>query len=104
MHSIDNYLHAQLLYSAIKMCRYLLKEGGKLVVKVFMSSEHNLLLESQLRSIFESVVWTKPLSSRYQSVENFVVCERFIGVHRDDSETSNSAERYYEFGDLSVFD
>lgn len=78
LHDIDEYIQAQLLFSAINITTHVLCEGGTFVAKIFRGRDVGLLY-SQLRLIFSRVSVAKPASSRNSSIESFVVCQDFKG-------------------------
>lgn len=66
IHDLDEFVQSQLLLAAMNITTYLLKKGGAFVGKIFRGSD-NSLLKSQLQLFFESVLITKPRSSRNSS-------------------------------------
>ena len=113
LHDLDEYLQSQLLLAATQITFRLLETGGTFVAKIFTqqpqsrAARHNdlsaarpgtsgALLASQLRTCFDRVEIAKPRSSRYGSVEHFVVCQGFrpaAGLHSQDikAETDEGA-------------
>jgi len=78
LHDVDEYIQGQLLLSAVNITTHVLCEGGSFVAKIFRGRNVGLLY-SQLRLLFHQVSVAKPSSSRYSSIESFVVCLGFRG-------------------------
>lgn len=76
LHDIDEYIQSQLLLAALNITTHLLKCGGLFVAKIFRGKDITLLY-SQLKTFFDIVCVTKPLSSRNSSIEAFVVCKNY---------------------------
>ena len=76
LHDIDEYVHQQLVVSALAITTHVLAPGGTFVAKVFRGRD-TALLTSTLRTYFSRVVVAKPKSSRPQSLESFVVCSGY---------------------------
>ena len=125
LHDMDEFLQAQLLFAALTITTHVLAKGGKFVAKVFRGRDLTLLA-AQLRLFFDTVTVAKPVSSRANSSECFVVCEGFqgpepphgyvpqmvvAGIHAgEEKEASSSSSHlsrivgnYVERGDLSGF-
>lgn len=75
LHDMDEYVQGQLIVSALNICLHCLKDGGNFVAKIFVGPDEDIL-KDQLAIFFESVSISKPSSSRDNSSEAFVVCER----------------------------
>ncbi|KAF1774367.1 hypothetical protein JG687_00014883 [Phytophthora cactorum] len=76
VHDIDEFMQAELLVAALNITTHVLEEGGAFVAKIFRCEQYDLLA-TQLSVFFESVSCSKPMSSRAQSNEAFVVCQGF---------------------------
>ncbi|TDH73675.1 hypothetical protein CCR75_003211 [Bremia lactucae] len=76
VHDIDEYVQAELLVAALNITTHVLEENGTFVAKIFRCEQYDLLA-MQLSVFFESVSCSKPISSRAQSNEAFVVCTGF---------------------------
>eukprot|EP00300_Choanocystis_sp_HF-7_P002238 c11733_g1_i1.p2 GENE.c11733_g1_i1~~c11733_g1_i1.p2 ORF type:complete len:205 (-),score=45.66 c11733_g1_i1:636-1250(-) len=76
LHDVDEFIQSQLILAALAITTRILKAGGSFVAKVFRGKDTTMLY-AQLGVFFESVVISKPKSSRNASVEAFVVCQNF---------------------------
>lgn len=83
LHDMDEYVQGQLIISALNICLHCLKDGGNFVAKIFVGPDEDILKE-QLAIFFESVSISKPSSSRDNSSEAFIVCERMAIPSRFD--------------------
>lgn len=105
LHALDEFLHAQLLASALTITLRLLQRGGTFVAKILcrringtaMVHDTSALLVAQLQTYFADVDVVKPRSSRASSAEHFIVCRGFFA---DASQPSSFAIH----GDLSSID
>lgn len=82
LHDLDEYIQAQLIYSALQLATSLLKKGdgkepgGAFVAKIFRGRDIDLLY-AQMGRLFEHVSCAKPRSSRSSSLESFIVCQGY---------------------------
>lgn len=77
LHDLDEYLQAQLVYSALQLATAVLKTGGTFVAKIFRGRDIDLMY-AQLGRLFTDVTCAKPRSSRGSSLESFIVCRDFV--------------------------
>jgi tRNA (cytidine32/guanosine34-2'-O)-methyltransferase len=76
LHDIDEFMQGQLMLSALAITTNLLKTDGTFVAKIFHGRDISMLY-SQFRCYFNNVTISKPRSSRYSSVESFIVCQGY---------------------------
>ncbi|KAF9763367.1 AdoMet-dependent rRNA methyltransferase spb1 [Nosema granulosis] len=81
----DAFNQNLLVFHSLNLARLFLKPGGLFVTKVFRSKDYDALIKI-FSKMFKKVEATKPLSSRSQSAEIFVVCLDFVGVGNFDEE------------------
>ncbi|KAK5639380.1 hypothetical protein RI129_011872 [Pyrocoelia pectoralis] len=85
LHSMDIYVHSQLLLGALHIMCNVLKSGGNFVVKVFHHKSNDMLTK-KLLLLFKDVVIVKPPSSRVSSIEAFAVCLNYCPPEGFDSQ------------------
>lgn len=77
LHDLDEYLQAQLVFSALQLATAILKPGsGTFVAKIFRGRDIDLMY-AQLGRLFREVTCAKPRSSRGSSLEAFIVCRHY---------------------------
>ncbi|TBU18294.1 rRNA methylase [Ordospora colligata] len=74
----DAFNQNLLVLHSIKLASEFLKKDGVFVTKIFRSQDYFSLLDVMSR-LFNVVETSKPLSSRLQSAEIFLVCMGFVG-------------------------
>lgn len=79
LHDLDEYIQAQLIYSALQLATSLLDPTsgkGTFVAKIFRGRDIDLLYY-QMGRLFDHVSCAKPRSSRASSLESFIVCQGY---------------------------
>ena len=72
--NLDSISTNELCLEAMKFSKNILKKNGKFVSKIFMGTSFNeVLLES--KNSFKEIKVFKPMSSRKDSKENFIICK-----------------------------
>jgi AdoMet-dependent rRNA methyltransferase SPB1 len=74
----DAFNQNLLVFYSLQLSSIFLREGGTFVTKIFRSNDYDSLM-AVLMKMFKKVEATKPLSSRSQSAEIFVVCLEYRG-------------------------
>ena len=74
--NIDSIVTGELCLEAMNFALEVLRENGKFVSKIFMGSSFNEIV-SKSKEVFKDVKVFKPLASRKNSKETFIIC-RFL--------------------------
>eukprot|EP01012_Entosiphon_sulcatum_P043553 TRINITY_DN578_c0_g1_i2.p1 TRINITY_DN578_c0_g1~~TRINITY_DN578_c0_g1_i2.p1 ORF type:complete len:766 (+),score=182.72 TRINITY_DN578_c0_g1_i2:489-2786(+) len=93
--SKDAYVQNVLVLSAIRAACGMLAPKGTFVTKIFRSPDYTKLI-FVLNQLFEKVEATKPLASRVQSAEIFVVCREYKAPKTIDPNLFNPKEIFAE--------
>ena len=72
--NLDSIYTGELCMEAMKFSKEILKSGGKLISKIFMGSTFNEIV-SEAKKIFKENKVFKPLASRKNSKESFIICK-----------------------------
>ena len=72
--SLDSIYTGELCIEAMKFSKEILKNDGKFVSKIFMGSTFNEIV-SEAKKIFKENKVFKPLASRKDSKESFIICK-----------------------------
>ncbi len=72
--NLDSIYTGELCMEAMNFSRETLKNNGKFISKIFMGSTFNEIL-SEAKKIFKENKVFKPLASRKDSKENFIICK-----------------------------
>jgi 23S rRNA (uridine2552-2'-O)-methyltransferase len=75
-YSTDHARSVDLVRCAMGLAQHLLAPGGTFVAKLF-DGDMTQELRKDLSAVFEKVQFTKPMASRSQSSEIYLVCRRF---------------------------
>jgi 23S rRNA (uridine2552-2'-O)-methyltransferase len=73
--NIDSIYTGELCKEAMIFSKEMLKSDGKFVSKIFMGSTFNEIV-AEAKSIFKEVKVFKPISSRKDSKESFIICKK----------------------------
>ncbi|KAF0991180.1 hypothetical protein HZS_7747 [Henneguya salminicola] len=84
----DAFGQAQLTLSAIKLMTQILTKRGWFVTKIFRSKDY-INITKLLSKLFKHIHATKPIASRRESAEIFVVCQDYIGQKAFDASILN---------------
>ena len=99
--SQDLFAQNALVLLATKMACDLLRPGGWFVTKVFRSPDYQKLMWV-LKSLFEKVEGTKPLASRMESAEIFVVCQGYKAPRQLDPKLFQAQFVFSDVGDEKI--
>ena len=72
--NIDSIYTGELCMEAMQFSKNILKKNGKFISKIFMGSTFNEII-SEAKKIFKENKVYKPLASRKDSKENFIICK-----------------------------
>tara|TARA_B100001250_G_scaffold19549_1_gene16699 strand:+ start:631 stop:1242 length:612 start_codon:yes stop_codon:yes gene_type:complete len=73
--NLDSVVTGELSLEALRFARNELKPNGSFISKIFMGSTFNEII-SEAKSTFKETSIFKPLSSRKESKESFIICKR----------------------------
>ncbi|AFN83379.1 23S rRNA methyl-transferase [Encephalitozoon romaleae SJ-2008] len=99
----DAFNQNLLALHSTKLASEFLKRGGVFITKVFRSQDY-FSLHNILSQLFETVETSKPLSSRSQSAEIFLVCLGFIGEENVDYSLLEPSAVFTETKDAGGYD
>lgn len=74
--SVDHARSAELVFSVLEICRNILSPGGRALVKVFQGERFPEILK-EFRKSFDFVKVSKPMASRKQSAESYIIGKGF---------------------------
>ena len=72
--NLDSVVTGELCLDAMRFARDQLKQNGSFVSKIFMGSSFNEIV-SEAKQNFKDIKIYKPLSSRKESKESFIICK-----------------------------
>jgi 23S rRNA (uridine2552-2'-O)-methyltransferase len=72
--NLDSIYTSELCMEAMKFSKEILKKDGKFISKIFMGSTFNEIV-SEAKKIFKENKVFKPLASRKDSKESFIICK-----------------------------
>ena len=72
--NLDSIYTGELCMEAMKFSKEILKSDGKFISKIFMGSTFNEIV-SEAKKIFKENKVFKPLASRKDSKESFIICK-----------------------------
>ncbi|KAH9588886.1 Ribosomal RNA methyltransferase Spb1 [Trypanosoma melophagium] len=99
--SRDLFEQNALVLHAAKMACSMLRPGGWFVTKVFRSQDFHKLMWV-MQQLFEKVEATKPLASRMESAEIFVVCAGFKAPKQLDPGMFNAQKVFSDVGEEKI--
>jgi AdoMet-dependent rRNA methyltransferase SPB1 len=99
----DAFNQNLLVLHSLRLANEFLRGGGIFVTKVFRSADYDALLDV-CNKLFESVESTKPLSSRSQSAEIFVVCRGFVGEENVDEDVLEPSAVFKELREAGGYE
>eukprot|EP00759_Apiculatamorpha_spiralis_P030020 PhF_6_TR31849/c2_g2_i4/m.47199/K14857/SPB1, FTSJ3; AdoMet-dependent rRNA methyltransferase SPB1 len=94
----EAFAQHQLVLQACKLACQVLNPGGWFVTKVFRAEEFNSVMWV-LKQLFDKVEATKPLASRMESAEVFVVCAGFKAPKKLDPKFFKISEVFADLGE-----
>ena len=75
--SLDSIATGELCIEALKFAKEVLKNNGQFVSKIFMGSNFNEIMSIAKKNFKETYTF-KPLSSKKESKESFLICKNLI--------------------------
>jgi 23S rRNA (uridine2552-2'-O)-methyltransferase len=74
---IDHLKIMNIAESVVGFSQTFLKPNGSLVIKIFHGESEQKFIKD-LKKMFSEVHWFKPMSSRKESTEIYIVCKQYI--------------------------